>query len=207
MPVATTAPAVVVAVLAAGRSSRMPAAHKLLLPFPAEPSTVLGHSVRTAVEAAVGRVAVVLPTGADGEALEGAISGLDIERLPNPRAREGLSTSVRTAIRWARGRAAALVLLLADEPGVSAESIVRLVAAWRRSDAPALRIRYADRPGHPVLLRLDAIRASGPEPTGDRGLASWLASDRIGFVQVDGEAPIDIDTPDDYRAALARLPQ
>lgn len=185
----------------------MPSAHKLLLPFPDEGHPVLLASIETALASAAGPVAVVLPTGDDGRALSDALRDIDIERLPNPDAEGGLSTSVRVALEWARGRGIPLVLLLADEPGVRADAIEALVQASRRSDAAVLRVRYRDRPGHPVLLRPEAIEAAAAgAPAGDRGLGAWLSGDGTELVDVDADAPVDVDTPEDYRAALARLP-
>lgn len=186
----------------------MPSAHKLLLPFPDDGHPVLLASVEAALASGMGPVAVVLPTGEPGRALAGALPDLEIEKLPNPDARQGLSTSVRVALEWARRRGLPLVLLLADEPGVRADAIQALVKAAGRSDAPVLRVRYRDRTGHPVLLRRRAVEAAAADaPSGDRGLGGWMTDDRTELVDVDADAPVDVDTPRDYRAALARLPQ
>jgi molybdenum cofactor cytidylyltransferase len=188
-------------VLAAGDSSRMRDRHKLLLPYDGEP--LVRAPVRAAIAAGFDRVGVVV--GREPRVAE-ALAGLSIDLIPNLDVAEGLSSSVRCASSWARGRADAMLLLLADEPGIRPDPIRSLVAAWSRHPVLAARCRYADRAGHPVIV-------PAPLPTavtldGDHGLAAWIASLGAAALEcaVEGPAPVDVDTEDGYLAALARLP-
>jgi molybdenum cofactor cytidylyltransferase len=92
--------------------------------------------------------------------------------------------------------------MLGDQPGVSAESVAKLLAG--RGDAPIAACAYADDRGHPLAF------SSGLFPElrtlhGDK--AVWKLLDRhageAADVPVDGPVPRDIDTWDDY-AQIAR---
>lgn len=187
-------------VLAAGGSRRMGGASKLLLPYGGAP--LVRASVSAALAAGFEEVGVVV--GHDADAVAAALADLPVRRIGNPRFTEGLSTSVERALAWAAGRADAALLLLGDEPDVDPDVIRRVLAEWRRHPTGACRTRYRDRVGHPVVV---AVGLAGTA-RGDRGLRDRLAPDRadVHEVEVDRPAPPDIDTPADYREALARLP-
>ena len=93
--------------------------------------------------------------------------------------------------------AEALVVVLGDEPLLSAEAVRRVVAA--RGELPAVRATYSGTPVHPTLIerelwpQLLALR-------GDHGAAGVLGD--VGFTAVacdDLASPVDIDTPDDLK--------
>jgi CTP:molybdopterin cytidylyltransferase MocA len=118
---------------------------------------------------------------------------------------------------WSRGRASSLaagierlsefeavqavVVLLADEPGVSVHAVHAVVETWRNGTADLVRARYRDRPGHPVLLgpaaRELALELHGEESVWSRLIAAGLTGREV---PVDLPAPVDVDDP----AALAR---
>lgn len=174
---------------------------KLLLPWGGEP--LIRSSVAAALEAGFDEVGVVV--GREADAVAGALVGLPARRIDNPRFAEGLSTSVDRALVWAAGRARAALLLLGDEPQVEPEVIGRVLAEWRRRPSGACRTRYRDRVGHPVIVEVGLAGAA----EGDRGLRDRLEASgtEVREVEVDRPGPSDIDTPADYREALARLPQ
>jgi molybdenum cofactor cytidylyltransferase len=111
---------------------------------------------------------------------------------------EGLAASLRAGIRALRDCEAVLVLL-ADQPGVTPQVIAR-VADARRDGMRAARATYHGRPGHPVLITRelfdDVLRIRG-----DHGARDLLAEVRAEQIEV-GEiaAPEDIDTPDELEA-------
>lgn len=188
------------AVLAAGGSRRMGGEPKLLLPYGGAP--LVRASVSAALAAGFEQVGVVV--GHEADAVAAALADLPVRRIDNPRFAEGLSTSVDRALAWAAGRADAALLLLGDEPDVDPDVIRRVLAEWRRRPAGACRTRYRDRAGHPVVVEVGLAGAA----EGDRGLRDRLAREGRGVreVAVDRPGPSDIDTPADYREALARLP-
>src|SRR5262249_20066510 len=99
-------------------------------------------------------------------------------------------------------RADVLVLMLGDQPGVTAATVGALVAG--RGEAPLAVCRYDDGRGHPIAFG----RSVFPDLAalhGDRGV--WKLLDRraadVVEVPVAGPVPLDVDTEEDYRAVLA----
>lgn len=172
--------------------------NKLYLPLGHRP--LLRWPVEAALEAGLAPVAVVV--GPDDEGARRALGALPVDRVENPDPSRGLSSSVAAGVAWATGRADAALLLLGDEPEVSAHAIRTVVSGWEKGDAPIARARYADRPGHPVIVGLPL--AADALPGGDVGLRGLLAD--ASEIVVPERAPADIDTDEDYRRILARLP-
>lgn len=175
----------------------MGGAHKLLLPFGDGPLIV--RSVERAIEAGVEDLAVVI--GPAARELRAALAHLPVEFVENSRFETGQASSVTAAIDWAEPRSEGLMLLLGDEPSVDPYVIRTAVEAWIPFPRAALRVRYRDRLGHPVIVPLpvDPDR----RPRGDTGMRDLLSTPVE--LAVDRRAPIDVDTEEDYRVALARL--
>jgi molybdenum cofactor cytidylyltransferase len=58
------------------------------------------------------------------------LDGLPVDRIDNPRWDEGMATSIHRAVDWARRRALpALLISVADQPGLTTAHIEALVAA------------------------------------------------------------------------------
>jgi len=111
---------------------------------------------------------------------------------------------------WAEGQAASLrcglaalqadevVVVLGDQPGITAAAIDAVVAAG--GDEDAVRATYDGVPSHPVLLRRVLLERAG-ELRGDVGFRDLLRDARVREVEVGHVAdPADIDT----REELAR---
>jgi len=188
-------------VLAAGASVRHRGGSKLLLPF--DGITVVGASVRAPETAGLRPIVVVVGHRAD-EVRE-AVGEEEVEFVENPRYREGVAGSLSAGIHHlaAGSDVAAAAILLGDEPGVSPAVISDVAEAWRGAGAPIARAVYRDRPGHPVIVDRSLFALlQGCE--GDRGLSAILDRRGLGFlpVHIDLKAPVDIDTPADYRRAI-----
>ena len=99
-------------------------------------------------------------------------------------------------------RADVLVLLLGDQPGVTAQTVAALLAG--RGDAALAVCRYDDGRGHPFAFGCEAF-AGLRALHGDK--AVWRLLDRAGAavveVPISGAVPRDVDTWDDYEAVLA----
>lgn len=188
-------------VLAAGASVRHRGGLKLLLPF--DGITVVGASVRAPVTAGLRPIVVVV--GHRAEEVRAAVGEEEVEFVENPRYGEGVAGSLSAGIHHlaADSDVAAAAILLGDEPGVSPAVIRDVAEAWRGAGAPVARAVYRDRPGHPVIVDRSLFALlQGAE--GDRGLSAILDRRGLGFlpVHVDLKAPVDIDTPADYRRAI-----
>jgi molybdenum cofactor cytidylyltransferase len=110
---------------------------------------------------------------------------------------EGQSASLRAGLAALPG-VDAVVVVLGDQPGITAEAVAAVVGAG--GDQDAVRAVYGGTPGHPVLLRRPLLERAG-ELRGDTGFRDLLESATVSEVEVGGIAdPADIDT----REELAR---
>lgn len=191
---------VVAVVLAAGGSTRMGSRPKLLLPYRGE--ALVRWPVLAALAAGLDEVGVVV--GDEADRVTRVLADLPVHRIDNPAFAEGLSGSLSRGLEWAAAREAAALVLLGDEPDIRPEAIARVLEDWRARPEGGCRARYSDRIGHPVVVDAGRTRAV----SGDRGLRGRgvLCGADLREVRIDAPAPSDIDTPADYREALARLP-
>lgn len=179
-------------ILAAGASARL-GEPKQLLPLVGRP--LLQHVVDAAHAGGVDEIVVVL--GHETERIERALSlPANARVVVNPRFAEGQSTSLHAAIDKLSDEIDAALVLLGDQPGVSANTIRAVATA---APAPIVRARYSGRPGHPVRFSREvwpALKAT----RGDTGARDLLTGNDPGvvYVEVEGDPPPDVDTWDDY---------
>ena len=187
----SASPASVAAVvLAAGRATRF-GATKQLVEVDGRP--LVRHAVDTARAAGLDPVLVVV--GHDADAVRRVLPGR-VTVVDNPAHADGQATSLRTGVAAATAtRAGALVVLLADQPGISTAA-VRSVVAAHASGALVARARYDDRPGHPVLFDRTVWPALA-EVSGDVGARDLLRRLSVTDVPVPGPCPADVDRPED----------
>lgn len=190
-------------ILAAGGSRRLGRAKQLLLHHD---QPLLRAIAAQVCASSCARAAVVL--GADADVIRGAVAGLALEVLTNPTWEEGMASSIRCGVAWAEG-CAALVLLVCDQPRLSADHVDRLAAAWRASAAQQdggciIASRYAGVLGVPALFprrTFAALRAL----RGGQGARELLRGGEpvIAVDWPDGAA--DVDTPQDAARLLTNV--
>jgi xanthine dehydrogenase accessory factor len=190
--------AVVCAVLGAGGSSRL-GRPKQLETYAGKP--LVRHVVDEVAASSCDAVAVVL--GASGSRIAPVLAGASAIVLENEAWDEGIASSVRVAVAWAKDRgAAALVLVLADQPLIDRAHVNRLIAGWR-AGAPAAGSVYGGVLGVPALFDA-ALFGELLALEGDRGAARVLRR-REDVAHVSWpEGMVDVDTDADA-AALATL--
>jgi molybdenum cofactor cytidylyltransferase len=191
-------------VLAAGSSTRM-GRPKLLLPLAGKP--IVQHVVDTALGAAVGEVVVVL--GPDPDTVRAALRPDDRLRfVVNERSEEGQSTSLSTGLDAIAPDAQAAVILLADQPSVSPsvlDAVLRTASGSLPPNVAAVQASYGGVPAHPTLF-LRKVWSDVVEE-GDHGARNWIQGhpERRVLIEVGGEPPEDVDTPEDYERVRARF--
>ena len=186
---------VVILLLAAGASSRMRGADKLLQRVDGE--ALLRRQARAALATGC-RVLVALPpqAGPRGTALD----GLEVERVAVADAAAGMGHSIAAGARAAAG-VAGLMVVNADMPGLGAAELRAVLDAaeagpgriWRGMSASGV-------PGHPVLF---PARLLGDLAglTGDQGARALIAREGAVLVPLPGDAAVlDLDTPEDWAA-------
>ena len=184
--------------LAAGAATRF-GAPKQLADLDGVP--LLEHALRTMTAAPVGRVVVVLGSGADEVAAGVDLHGAD--PVVCGRWEEGQSASLACGLAELAG-CEAVVVTLGDQPRVSPDAIRRVISS--RNDAAAVRATYNGNPGHPVLLERSLFEQLR-NVSGDWGARNLLLSVQVLDVPCDdlggGE---DVDTPAELDALRAGGP-
>ena len=185
-------------VLAAGGSSRL-GRPKQLLPFGS--GTLLGHVLDVARGCAFDQTVCVVGGGGGRSALD-AVGFEGVEVVENPVFGEGCSSSIAAALGAVSPSCDVLVLMLGDQPGVTAYAVRALLAG--RGDAALAVCRYDDGRGHPFAFGRGAF-GDLAMLHGDKGV--WKLLDRAGDAVVDvpvpGCVPLDVDTWEDYERVLA----
>lgn len=194
---AAPAERVAAVILAAGESRRY-GGPKLLAPLGGR--LLLQHVLDAANRSTLGDVVLVVGHSAD-EVL--AAVRLDRARaVRNESYAEGQSTSLRAGLR-AVGEADAAVVLLGDQPRVTAALLDALVERQRTSGAAAVVSSWRGRRSPPTLLHRDLWPALAAL-SGDAGAREVLAGrDDVEVLEVDERLGSleDVDRPED----LARL--
>jgi molybdenum cofactor cytidylyltransferase len=184
-------------VLAAGGSERL-GRPKQLLPYGS--ATLLDHVLDTARSCEFDQLLCVVGGGADEVRSQVDFGGLEV--VENQEFGEGCSSSIAAALAAVDPRSDVLVLILADQPGVTPETVSTLLAG--RGDAPIAACGYSDGRGHPLAFSRDLF---GELATlhGDKGVWKLLDrhADEAVDVPIEGPIPRDVDTWDDYQAVLA----
>ncbi len=146
---------------------------------------------------------LVVVVGSDAESVINALAadGVDATILGNLGWADGLSTSLRLGVSAAPHDTKAIVVALGDQPGIDPAVIRRVIATWRETGTPIVATRYRGVRGHPVLLAR-AVFNEVQSIEGDVGARGLIERDpsRVAFVDVDADAPRDVDTPDDLAA-------
>jgi molybdenum cofactor cytidylyltransferase len=187
-------------VLGAGGSKRL-GRPKQLLPY--GEGTLLGHVVGVARECRFEQTIVAIGGSVDEVRAAVDLAGADV--VVNQGYGEGCSSSIAAALAVVDPRCKLLVLMLGDQPGVSADTVAALVAGT--GDAPMSVCRYDDGRGHPFAFARETFGALA-ELHGDKGV--WRLLDQraaeVAEVPIAGPIPRDVDTAEDYRVVLDQLP-
>jgi len=188
-------------VLGAGGSKRL-RRPKQLLPYGG--GTLLGHVLDVARACNFDQLVVAL--GGASEDVRARVDLADAQIVVNEAYGSGCSSSIAAALGVVDPASEAIVLMLGDQPGVSRDAVAALLAA--RGDAELAICRYVNGRGHPIAFARSTF-GDLANLHGDKGV--WRLLDERGEdvveVPVAGEIPLDVDTPEDYAAVLARATQ
>jgi len=186
-------------VLAAGQGLRF-GGQKLLAPLGDRP--LLQHALDAVNASSLSPIVVVL--GADADAIAAGVRSGRARLVRNPDHATGQASSLRVGLR-SLDTSDAAVIVLGDQPNVTAALLDALVAAQRSSGAPAVLCAQDGRRSPPTLLHRD-LWEEVAGLRGDGGARDVLArrGDVAVFEVADDLARLDdVDTPED-RERLSR---
>jgi len=142
---------------------------------------------------------VVLVLGHEWRAVRDACSPLDGFIVRNEGFSDGIGSSIAAGIRPIRHTARAAIVLLADQPLISAAHLGALIRAWSGDTSEIVATSFADSSGPPTLFPAGCFDEL-TRLSGDSGGKRLFQDGRFKLKTVRFElAAADIDTPEDFR--------
>ncbi len=188
-------------ILAAGMSSRMGSANKLLLPY--RNHTVIEEVVAQVSASKVNQVLVI--TGYERERINEVLAGHLSSRISivhNNDFAKGRAESIKRAIGQIAGVSDAALFMVADKPTLGHQLIDRAIDRFRRDRPPLLYVMTPTGRGHPIIFS-EKLFPGLLSLKGDRVGDDLVAEYADEAIELTDEIPqIDIDTEDDYRILL-----
>jgi len=194
-------------ILAGGQSKRM-GFSKLLLPYRGKP--LLSHVLRTVMQAGFTGVLVAVPR--EDQKLQRILSGNPCQTVLLEDPQKGMGYSLASAVRSLPATAKAVVVLLADQPGIHLSDLQYIIKQFigvfihQKTKIPIIiRTKYRDgEEGHPVLFT-DHFFSQLIELQGDVGGREIIRRNHahVRFHLSPSRFPQDVDTPADYQQLVS----
>ena len=189
-------------VLAAGRSRRM-GTQKLLLPVGGRP--VITRIVDEVLASPVDQVFVVI--NPDGAGITAALGDRRVRFVVNTEVDGEMLSSVRCGLAAMPPTCEAVLVVLGDQPTLTADVVARLVRAFQTSGRGLVVPTAGGRRGHPLLFAMryrDEV-LQGYEELGLRGLLQAHTEDICEIEVVTPGILEDLDVPEDFRRFVVGL--
>lgn len=189
-------------ILAAGASTRMNGEPKQLLEF--EGKTLLRRAAETALSSGARPIVIVL--GANVEKLLPGIKDLPVLPAINENWASGMGGSIKTGLsvlQTEKTDIEAAILMLCDQPFVTAETLNRLVETFQKTKKSIAACQYADTLGVPALFAREMF-AELSDLQGDAGAKAVIKKHAANVAQTPTpEAAFDVDTQADFQKLLS----
>lgn len=146
--------------------------------------------------------------GAWANTIQEQLPAIDISVVNNPDWKEGMSSSIKIGLQHAlmnHPDLDAILLLVCDQPYISADTIIALFALQKKMDTPIAASFYNGIVGTPAIFHksfFDDLCSL----TGDIGARKIIANagDKVATLAFEN-GKFDIDTNDDYQVLLKEL--
>jgi molybdenum cofactor cytidylyltransferase len=185
-------------VLAAGPSTRF-GSPKQLVRLGGRP---LLHTVVTRAAEVTGNALIVV-LGAGSDQLAPLLKHSPGTLVINREWREGLASSIRAGVARLPPSCTGVLLVLADQAGVTAEDLRRLAGTWRKQPLRMAAALYAGTVGAPAIFPR-SLFSELASLRGDAGARAVLRRGADTLVRVPmPSAALDVDTPEDLLAIEA----
>ena len=173
---------------------------KLLLPLGGEP--LVRRTARQLCDGGFDEVLVV--AGNEHERIVAALEGLRVRHAVNADFASGMGSSFRTGVEQLGPDSEAAMFALADQPFVTAGEYRTILETWRLQRPLIVGSRFGEVTAPPHLF----ARALYPELAalqhGARSILQRHAA-RMVVLHFPPDLLLDIDTPEDYERAIARV--
>lgn len=183
-------------VLAAGESKRMESAKQLL---PWGRTTVLGQTLDNLKQSGVTDIVVV--SGHEREAIEAVADRHGVASIYNSRYADGeMLSSLQAAVSRFPDNIEAILVMLADQPMVRAQTIDQLLGAFWTCTGELIAPIFKGERGNPVLIGRQFFPEllALPKGSAPRDLVK-RHKDKLNLVEVDTDSVLqDLDRPDQY---------
>lgn len=187
-------PHIAIIILAAGESKRFGSPKQLAR---IDNKALLQHAIDVALASNAASDVVIL--GAHEQTIRTTIDFKNTTVVVNTNWREGIASSIRSGIQSVMERADGAVLMVCDQPGVSAELLNRLIERFALGQHSIVASRYGDVFGTPVLFGKEFF----PDLLllhGDSGARIIIEQNltQTAFVPFP-QGALDVDTPSDLQ--------
>lgn len=190
-----------IAILAAGAASRFGAC-KLLAPLNGKP--VLNYSLDAASQTEAHEVFII--TGGWYQEIEKHVELRNAEKehfLYCQNWQEGMGASIKLAANINKDKSTALLIMLADQPLISAEQLNLLIRRWRDQPEQICCAQFNNTLGAPAIFPIGAQHKLLTLPN-NQGAKRLLTNQIVNTVSIP-EAAWDIDTPTNLAQAHTLL--
>ncbi|MAD91141.1 MAG: hypothetical protein CMQ54_00185 [Gammaproteobacteria bacterium] len=180
-------------VLAAGQSSRF-GKTKLTQIFRGLP--MVQHALLAAQGACKNRVSLIV--GHNADAVIEASGGLADSLILNSNFKNGLGSSIATAVNSTQQIADAVLIILGDQPLVSSQQLKMLIKTWSGSSNEIIASSYSGTEGPPILFPKDSY-PSLINLKGELGAKKVMNNIQFSVKKIQlPSAGFDIDTQEDF---------
>jgi molybdenum cofactor cytidylyltransferase len=188
-----------IVILAGGRSKRMGATKQLL---PWGKGTILQHVINTAVSANPAEIIVVL--GHNADKIAKALKGQQVKIVVNNEFNKGMSSSLKTALRYVSPQSDTYIFMLGDQPLVTAETLNLLISRHYSSQYGITVPVYQGEKGRPVVIA-SKYKEELMTLKGEIGAKQVIDNHPDDVLEVPVESKgviVDIDTQEEYKKYL-----
>ena len=159
--------------------------------------TILERTLKNVRASNVSEIILVLGHAADDVQKAVATEGLNV--IINPDYQQGMGTSLRSGLAAVSAGATAALIVLADQPGVSSETLNRLIEGHQEHKPQVIIPMYQGFRGNPVLLDR-SVFAEAQTLKGDVGCRAIFGDHIESIFKLPVDDPgilLDIDSRDD----------
>ncbi len=188
-------------ILAAGKSSRMDGANKLLLPF--QGKTIIEQVVDNITSSGISEVVVV--TGWEREAVEKRLRSYPVKIIANSEFNSGMSSSLRKGVAACSVETGGILICLGDMPLISVDILRKLIDTFSAQSGKSIIVPvHEKRWGKPVIFP-NTFRNQLLSISGDQGARSILKTHSDSITELPVSNPgvlVDVDNLEQYQQLL-----